>query len=90
MVNINRQIMLEGMRADFAESRPAERKGDRDGAQGIEGARDDRGGDGSDGGFESELQVAEDQRDYFSGEVGESAGRGDFYDAGRSEWDVRD
>ncbi len=74
----------------FSEGRPAEREGCRYGAQGAAGAGEDGSGDGPDGGFESELQVAEDQRDYHSGEVGEPAGRGNLYDAGRSEWDVRD
>ena len=69
MVNINRQIMLEGMRADFE-------RVDRLSAKVVAMVRkasksgDDCGGDRSDGGFESELQVAEDQWDYFSGEVG--------------------
>ena len=56
MVNINRQIMLEGMRADF-------QKVDRLSAKVIamvrkarHGAGEDGGGDGSDGGLESELQ----------------------------------
>ena len=64
MVNINRQIMLEGMRADFQKVDRLSAEGGRDGAQGVEGAGEDGGGNGSDGGFESELQVAEDQRDY--------------------------
>ena len=70
MVNINRQIMLEGMRADF-------QKVDRLSAKVVAmvrkaraGAGEDRGGDRFDRRFESELQVAEDERDYFSGEVG--------------------
>ena len=90
MVNINRQIMLEGMRADFAAGGPAQPESGRDGAQGVEDPREDCGGHRSDGGLESELQMAEDQRHYLSGEVGQPAGRRNFYDAGRSEWDVRD
>ena len=74
----------------FSEGGPAERESCGDGAQGTTGAGEDCGGNGPDGGFESELQVAEDQRDYHSGKVGEPAGRGNFYDAGRGEWDVRD
>ena len=45
MVNINRQIMLEGMRADFPARRPAQPEGCRDGAQGVEDPREDRGRD---------------------------------------------
>ena len=52
MVNINRQIMLEGMRADFR-SRPAERQSGCDGAQGAASTGENRGRDGSDCGFES-------------------------------------
>ena len=66
MVNINRQIMLEGMRADFQTCRSAEPESRGNGAQGQKGSSDDRGRNRSDGGFESELQVAEDQRDYFA------------------------
>ena len=40
MVNINRQIMLEGMRADFAQGGPAQPEGRRDGAQGVADSRD--------------------------------------------------
>ena len=90
MVNINRQIMLEGMRADFQKVDRLSAESGRDGAQGAEGAGNDCGRDRSDGGVESELQVAEDQRDYHSGEVGQSSGGRDFYDAGRSKWDICD
>src|SRR5580698_790525 len=62
----------------------------RDGAEGFEGTGDDSGRNRPDRGFESELQVAEDEWDYFSGEVGEFARWGNFYDARRGQWDVRD
>ncbi len=75
MVNINRQIMLEGMRADFEKVDRLSAESDCHGAQSVEGSRPDGCGDGSDGELESELQVAEDQRDYLSGKVGEPAGR---------------
>ena len=90
MVNINRQIMLEGMRADFAARGPAQPEGGGDGAQGVEDSGENGCGDGSDGGFESELQVAEDQRDYHSGKMGQPAGRRNFHYAGRGEWNVCD
>ena len=64
MVNINRQIMLEGMRADFQKVDRHQRESGGDGAQGAAGAGEDGRGHGSDGGFESELPVVEDQRDY--------------------------
>ena len=90
MVNINRQIMLEGMRADF-------QKVDRLSAKVVAMVRKARrvraktgARNGPDGGIESELPLAEDQRDYHSGKVGEPARRGDFHDAGRGQWDVRD
>jgi hypothetical protein len=70
--------MLEGMRADF-------QKVDRLSAKVVAMVRQARrvraktaAGDRPDGGVESELSLAKDQRDYHSGKVGESAGRGDF------------
>ena len=90
MVNINRQIMLEGMRADF-------QRVDRLSQKVVEMVRKaskirakTAAGHRSDGRSESQLQVAEDQRHYLSGEVGKPAGRRNLHDAGRSEWDVRD
>ena len=90
MVNINRQIMLEGMRADFQKVDRLSQKVVEMVRQGLEDSREDCGRNRPDGGFESELQVAEDQRHYQSGEVGKPAGRRNFHHAGRGEWHVRD
>ena len=75
MVNINRQIMLEGMRADFL-------KVDRLSAKVVERVRAAKQiraktalRDGPGGGSESELPLGEDQRNYQHGKVGEPAGR---------------
>ncbi len=90
MVNINRQIMLEGMRADFLKVDRLSAEGTGDGAHGETNPCQDVRGNGSGGGFESELPVDEDQRDYQSGKVGKPAGRRSVHDSRRSEWHVRD
>ena len=85
MVNINKRIMLEGMRADFL-------KVDRLSVKVLEKVRksktdsgEDACGDGSGGGFESELPLGEDQRNHQHRKVGEPAGRRSVHYAGRGQ-----
>jgi len=82
MVNINRQIMLEGMRADFQKVDRFERESCCHGSESEASAGENRRGDGPYGGFESKLPLVEDQRDYYSRKVGEPAGRRNLYDSG--------
>jgi len=74
MVNINKRIMLEGMRADF-------QKVDRLSVKVLETVRqakadssEDGGGDRSGWRIESELPLGENERNYQSGKVGNLPG----------------
>jgi hypothetical protein len=82
MVNINRQIMLEGMRADF-------QKVDRLSAKVVAMVRKARQVRAKTAAG-TDLTAAEDQRDYHPGKMGESTGRGNFHDSRRGKWNVRD
>ena len=62
MVNINRQIMLEGMRADFLQGGPHQPKVVEMVRKATQIRATDRGRHRSYRRLESELQVAEDQR----------------------------
>jgi aminopeptidase len=60
------------------EGRPAQREGAGDGAPGEADSGEDAFGNGPGGGFESELPLGEDERDYQHGEMGQPAGRRSF------------
>ena len=87
MVNINRQIMLEGMRADFQRVDRLSQKV----VQMVRKASKIRAttAAGTDLTADlNELQVAEDEWNYYSRKVGQSARWGNFYDSRRSQWDI--
>jgi hypothetical protein len=90
MVNINPQIMLEGMRADFhAVDRISSKVLELVSKAKVVKAKT-AAGDGPKGGSESGVSLAQDERDYKSGQVGQSTGRRSVHDSGRSERHVRD
>ena len=83
MVNINHQMMCEGMRADF-------HKVDRLSAKVIDIVRNARevrattvGGSDFVATLNPSLQVAEDQRPHQSRQVGQPSGRRSVHDAGQ-------
>ena len=90
MVNINRQIMLEGMRADYhkvdrlstkvLDLVRVRQRDPRDDARGQQLPRD----------AESELPLAEDERPHQPRQVGQPARRRDLHDARRSQRHLRD
>ncbi len=67
MVNVNRQIMLEGMRADFLKVDRISVKVVEWSAEAEASPRKNAGGNRSGGGFESKLSLGEDQRNYQPG-----------------------
>ena len=90
MVNINRQIMLEGMRADFL-------KVDRISAKVVELLRKAKqvraktaAGLGSGGRPESELPLDKNQRHHQPREMGKSARRRSVHHSRRSQWNLCD
>src|SRR5581483_483436 len=74
----------------FSKGGPHQHQGGGESSKGFENSRQDSGGHGPDSDPESKLQVAEDERDYQPGEMGQLAGRRSVYYAGRGEWNVRD
>ncbi len=90
MVNINHQIMLEGMRADFL-------KVDRISTKVVEtvrtreaGTSQDRRRDRSHRRSESGISLAQDQRHHQSRQMGKLARRRSVYHSRRGQWNVRD
>ncbi len=90
MVNINRQIMLEGMRADFL-------KVDRISTKVVEIVRRAKqvraktsAGTDLDRGPESRIPLAQDQRHHQPRQMGQFAGRRSVYHSGRGQWNICD